>query len=278
MKAIDQHILKEIITERKDKDSYKGDYGRLLLVGGNKEMGGAIIMAAKAAVYSGAGLVTVASDPSNKTALYSHLPEAMFLDMYAERSLADMIPSVDVIVIGPGLGRAEQEENILESVLSHVKPHQRIIMDGDAIHLFSENHSLIASDTMIFTPHLGEWEKLTGLSPEEENSDINQEQVEQLNATVVLKGHRTEVYDGKEIYQNTVGTPAQATGGMGDTLAGMIAGFLGQFEGKTKPILAAVYLHSAIAEEYSKDNYIVLPTMIIDHIPSMMKYYETLTS
>lgn len=92
----------------------------------------------------------------------------------------------------------------------------------------------------------------------------------------MLKSHRTEIYTTNEQYRNPLGTPAMATGGMGDTLAGMITGFLAQFPDKEAAICAAVYLHSQIGEELGKKRYVVLPTEISQQIPRFMKLAENI--
>lgn len=272
MKQIKDLLVLNSIPTR-EADSHKGDYGRVLLVGGNNRMGGAIILSASAALYSGSGLVTVATDPSNKSALLAHLPEAMTLDMYDTETLKTMIESMDVVVIGPGLGKTDKEWNVLQTVLETIQPNQHLLIDGDGISLFVEHGAKTPDAHVIFTPHPGEWKRLSGLSPNEENVEKNMKAREQLDAAIVLKKHHTEIYFEDDIWQNTTGTPAQATGGMGDTLAGMIAGFLAQFSDSKKAVLSAVYLHSKIAEELAKKQYVTLPSHIIERIPETMKQY-----
>ena len=102
MKEIDQALLKKVIIER-PRSSHKGDYGRLLLMGGTYPYGGAIIMAAIAAVHSGAGLVTVATDQENIPALHSQLPEAMAFAVTDQELLTEQIAKAGVILLGPGL-------------------------------------------------------------------------------------------------------------------------------------------------------------------------------
>lgn len=103
MKKLDESILNKVIKPR-PQESFKGTFGKVLLVGGNHQFGGAIIMATAASVYSGAGLVTVATDPINTTALHSQLPEAMVIDFNNHQELAEMVAKVNTVVIGPGLG------------------------------------------------------------------------------------------------------------------------------------------------------------------------------
>ncbi|WP_208558613.1 NAD(P)H-hydrate dehydratase [Marinilactibacillus kalidii] len=272
MKKIEESMVRQSIPIR-EKKSYKGTYGRLLFVGGNEQMGGAIILSAAAGLHSGAGLVTVASAPVNVHALHARIPEAMFLDMYDLDALQEMVKGMDGIVIGPGLGQDDRSNKVLETVLSATSTEQFIVVDGDAISVFiNESMNRPAAD-IIFTPHLGEWKTLSDLSPDEEYLDLNQEKRAALDATVVLKKDQSEIYFQDEVWQNIPGNPSMATGGMGDTLAGMVGGFSAQFASRKEGILSAVYLHSLIANRLSETHYVTLPTMIINEIPKVMKEF-----
>lgn len=272
MNKITQEHVSHWIPERKSQ-SYKGNFGRIACVGGNEQMGGAIILSSSAALYSGAGLVTTASAPENVHALHSHVPEAMFLNIYDLDQLKELIPTMDVIVIGPGLGRTVRSIQVLRTVYESVTEDQHLIVDGDAIFLHVNQRLDIPAAHTIFTPHLGEWQTLTGLSPDEENLKDNQKKQKELNATVVLKKDRTQIYFEENVWENTTGNPSMATGGMGDTLTGMLAGLLGQLKNPKEAILAAVYLHSFIGDELAKENYVTLPSQIIQEIPRVMNKF-----
>ncbi|KRM67934.1 sugar kinase [Apilactobacillus ozensis DSM 23829 = JCM 17196] len=266
-------ILEETIIKRPNK-SYKGTFGRITLIGGNKNFAGAIIMASSAAVYAGAGLVTTMTDKNNKTALNEALPEAMYADYKKITDNKALIQNADVIVIGPGLGTNESSEKILRNVLKLIGKNQKLIIDGSAITLIAKRKIKLPQAKIILTPHQMEWQRLSGIKIDEQNYTVNKKCQEKLNAIVVLKSHRTEIYTNDKCFKNTVGTPAQATGGMGDTLAGMIAGFIGQFKQTEQAVSAAIYMHSKIAEELSKNQYVVLPHQIINNIPYYMKKYQ----
>jgi len=137
MKVIDQALLEKVIIER-SRTSHKGDYGCLLLLGGTYPYGGAIIMAALAAVKSGAGLVTVGTDRENIPALHSHLPEAMAFDLEEQDRLTEQLAKSDLVLIGPGLAENQLGLDILQKVVQTVAEQQILIMDGGAISLFSK--------------------------------------------------------------------------------------------------------------------------------------------
>ena len=271
-----ENILKRVIRVR-PLNSHKGDYGRLLLIGGAYPYGGAIIMAALAAVNSGAGLVTVATDRENIAPLHSHLPEAMAFDIEEQDRLTEQLAKSDLVLIGPGLAENQLGLDILQSVVQTVAEQQILIVDGGAISLFSKAALPFPKAQTVFTPHQKEWEGLSGLSLSDQTAAANQAAVNQLplGSVVVHKKHGTTIYQSgqEQIFELTVGGPYQATGGMGDTLAGMIAAFAGQFKSSSlfERVAAATLLHSLIADKLGQEAYVVLPTAISRAIPRWMK-------
>ena len=276
MLRVDQTLLQQVIVSRQS-DSYKGDYGRLLLIGGTYPYGGAIVMAALAAVQSGAGLVTVATDRENIPALHSQLPEAMAFAVTDQELLVEQIAKAGVILLGPGLKDNDLGTHLVELVFDKVQPHQVLILDGGAISLYTRLALPLPKAQLVLTPHQKEWEAISGLAIEDQGEEATRLALSQLPPASILvqKGPQTKIWrQGQpDYYQLTVGGPYQATGGMGDTLAGMIAGFAGQFPqvGLYERVVVASHLHSAIAEDLSKKSYVVLPTAISRKIPKWMK-------
>lgn len=279
MKTVQKEVIRRVIVKREAR-TYKGDFGRLLMIGGTYPYGGAIIMAAIAAVHSGAGLVTVATDPDNLTALHSHLPEAMGFDLADRDLLCEQIQKADVILVGPGLKESNENQAVLKMIFEQVSSQQVLILDGGAISLFSTAQFDLPEAQLVFTPHQKEWEKLSGLDLASQTEERSQRAVENFpeGTVIVEKRPHTRIWTSgtEEGYQLNVGGPYQATGGMGDTLAGMIAGYTGQFPqvGLYERVVVATYLHSAIAEDLSKEAYVVLPTAISKEIPKWMKKWS----
>jgi len=279
MKVIDQALLKKVIIER-PRSSHKGDYGRLLLIGGTYPYGGAIIMAAIAAVHSGAGLVTVATDQENIPALHSQLPEAMAFAVTDQELLAEQIAKAGVILLGPGLKDNDLGTHLIQLVFDRVQPHQVLILDGGAISLYTRLALPLPQAQLVFTPHQKEWEAMSGLAIADQGEEATRQSLSQLPPASILvqKGPQTKIWEQEQTdyYQLSVGGPYQATGGMGDTLAGMIAGFAGQFPQVSlyERVVVATHLHSAIAEHLSKEAYVVLPTTISQEIPKWMKKWS----
>ncbi|MGT2799068.1 NAD(P)H-hydrate dehydratase [Streptococcus marmotae] len=278
VRILDDSLLRRVIQPRQP-NSHKGDYGRVLLIGGTYPYGGAIFMAARAAVSSGAGLVTVATERAHLPALHASLPEAMGMDFQDEDLLCSQIKKADVILIGPGLALGNREQACFELLMKRVSPGQILILDGGAIQFVKQQGMTALPAGCIVTPHQKEWEVLSGLAIGKQNDRANLGALERFPSDVILvqKSQETTVYQkGQEdVARLLIGGPHQATGGMGDTLAGMIAGFAGQFPQVSlrERVEAAVYLHSAIAAELSKTAYVTLPTAISQEIPRLMKRY-----
>lgn len=276
MKVINQTLLEKVIIER-SRSSHKGDYGRLLLLGGTYPYGGAIIMAALAAVKSGAGLVTVGTDRENIPALHSHLPEAMAFALQDKQLLKEQLEKAEVVLLGPGLGDNAFGEDLVKQVFAGLKQNQILIVDGGALTILARTSLSFPSSQLILAPHQKEWEKLSGITIEKQKEDTTASALTSFPKGTILveKGPATRVWQAgqSDYYQLQVGGPYQATEGMGDTLAGMIAGFVGQFRQASlyERVAVATHLHSAIAQELSQENYVVLPTEISRYLPKIMK-------
>ena len=276
MKVIDQALLEKVIIER-SRTSHKGDYGRLLLLGGTYPYGGAIIMAALAAVKSGAGLVTVGTDRENILALHSHLPEAMAFSLQDQQLLKEQLEKAEVVLLGPGLREDAFGEELVRRFFDSLRKDQILIADGGALGILAKAHLTFPSSQLILTPHQKEWERLSGIVLDHQNTEATARALSAFPQRTILveKGSATRIWKAgqSEYYQLQVGGPYQATGGMGDTLAGMIAGFAGQFHQVNlyERVVVATHLHSAIAQELAQEHYLVLPTEISKILPKTMK-------
>ena len=282
MTEITEAILKKVITKR-SSDTHKGDYGRILLIGGGENYGGAIIMSTSGAVNSGAGLTAVATHPVNLTALHARLPEAMFID-WRDAKLANLIKNMDVVVCGPGLGMSDLAKQIMVILRRCTSEKQTVVLDASALDLISQDKSLLPTNAghLILTPHQMEWQRLSQIRIPFQTDSANIDALNQLipdsNAMLVLKSNHTHIYDGKgQVFVNPLGNPGMATGGMGDTLAGIIGGFVAQFGPSVDTVLAAVYIHSLAGDLINKDNYVVKPTEVSKVLPKLMKKYLELS-
>ncbi len=268
---LDETILTDVIKPR-PQESYKGTFGKILLVGGNHQFGGAIMMATAAAVYSGTGLVTVACDPTNITALHTQLPEAMAIDFTDKAALTGMIKRVNTVVVGPGLGEEAASLRVLKNVFAATMADQTVVIDGSAITLLAREGLALPAGHLVFTPHQMEWQRLSEIEIKHQTPEANKAAQEKLGGIVVVKRHHSEIYTPTGDWRLPIGSAAQAVGGMGDTLAGLVGGFTAQFrDDRVKAVLAATYAHSAVADQLAEDQYVVLPHQISQALPAFMK-------
>ena len=237
-------------------ESHKGDYGRVLVVAGSRSMAGAAVLAATGAVRSGAGLVTVAVPESiypivagqNPCYMVEPLPETSegALALPSKVRIASLMDGNDVIVIGPGLGRdQDQAELVLWLVLMVNKP---MVLDADGINAIQEDVGLLQalSHTVVLTPHPGEFGRLAKLPAKdvlERRLELAVEFARPENLYLALKGNRTIVTDGRRVYFNETGNPGMATGGVGDVLAGVIGALIAQGLGPFEATQLGTHVH-----------------------------------
>jgi len=226
-----ERILDSTIQQalpRRPRSSHKGDFGRVLIVGGGTGMPGAVRLAGEACLRVGAGLVTVAVAPENVPAISAGRPELICLPLADAGALGESAERADVIAIGPGLGRTPWAHRALDAVLRSGKP---LVVDADALNIIAESAGPSRGD-WILTPHPGEAARLLGM----ETREIQQDRLAALDrlvgryhGTVVLKGAGTLI--GAPARTPALcerGNPGMATAGMGDVLTGTIAGVFAQ--------------------------------------------------
>jgi len=245
MKTIAKDSITSIIKKR-NPDSSKGNYGHALLIVGNTGKMGAAVIAAKACLRTGVGLLTVNVPKDERTILQTAIPEAM-LQMREEKR--HHFPLFNAIGIGSGIGTDKSSKRILEEVmkLSDVP----VVYDADALNILSENKkdfSRIAKGSVI-TPHVKEFDRLFGEHQLIEDRIKTAIKVaNEFEIIVVLKGHKTLVACNGEQYMNNTGNAGLAKGGSGDALTGMIVALLAQgYESFTAAKLG-VYLHGLAAD------------------------------
>jgi hydroxyethylthiazole kinase-like uncharacterized protein yjeF len=276
MEKINKIVLNQVINPR-NPHSYKGNYGKILIVAGSNHFGGAAILCSSAAIHSGAGLVTVATAPEKFTAINVRIPEAMTIDYHNKKDLQEAIKNSNVIAIGPGLGTSSIAKGLVKVVLAKATAQQTVILDASALTLIAETDIALQSQAnLILTPHQGEWQRLSQLAIDQQTPANNQAKLKQLNskAVLIVKKHLSEIYYQDRILQIQAGNPGMATGGMGDTLTGILAGFIGQFGFSIKTVSSALLIHSIIADKLNKTNYVVLPSKIIEKLPKYMAKFS----
>lgn len=273
--------LAELLPDR-EPDGHKGDYGHLLLTAGSPGKAGAAILACRAAVRAGAGLVTAAvPEPLLATVDLGSL-ESMTLGLpagpsghLAEAAVAAVLDAAEgksVLALGPGLGQEPvTAAAIRRIVLDCPLP---VVLDADGLNAFAGRAgdlSLRRAETVL-TPHPGELARLLGISTAQVQEDrvaAARGAAEETGAIVVLKGHQTLIASGNLVFVNPTGNPGMATGGTGDVLTGLVGGLLAQGMEALDAALVGVYLHGLAGDlAAAKTGQRALAAAdLLDHLP-----------
>lgn len=277
-------------------DGNKGTFGKVLIAAGSQNMGGAAIFSGLAAYRCGCGLVKMLTHELNHDAVLKHLPEAL-MSLYTgllecdtantcedaevkvqcfKQQIASDCGWADCIVLGPGISTDNTAVMLVNSVLECVKTP--IIIDADALNVIAaHNMSGYAVDRqVIITPHVGEMARLTGLSVKEikENpAKTAKEYAAKEGVVCVLKDARTIVTDGENVYINTSGCDALATGGSGDVLTGVIAGMLMNGLSLFQAAALGCFIHGRAGELAGEDmgNRAVTARDVADYVGNVIK-------
>jgi NAD(P)H-hydrate epimerase len=275
-------------------DTHKGDYGRVFVLAGSVGMTGAAYLCAKAALRSGAGLVTLGIPESLNTIMASKLtcvmthplPEtsAKTLSKKAKDCILELTEKSDVVVMGPGLSQHPDTKRLILRLLEQI--NKPIVLDADGINALAGNTDVLdrVKEDIVLTPHPGEMARLVGLRGA---GEVQKNRLEiargfvkaRKNITLVLKGANTLVIDKNSYYINKTGNPGMATAGSGDVLTGMIGGLMGQSaSGGFTNFEAAqlgVYLHGLAGYIAAKENgeISVIASDILNVLPRVFSQY-----
>ncbi|MFN4182814.1 MAG: NAD(P)H-hydrate dehydratase, partial [bacterium] len=270
---------------------HKGIRGKVLICGGSPGLTGALAMAGNSAVHAGAGLVWVAFPSSLSHIFETKLTEAMKIPLPEEQGLfspasaeilLQKMDDVDVLVLGPGMGRSPSVDAGVRRVVSQWK--KPLVLDADALYVFRNEVGALKGTParMVLTPHSGEIARLMGISAEEverNRVEIARRCAQETGKVVLLKGARSLIAtpEGK-VYVNPTGNKGMATGGSGDVLAGMIGAFLGMGMTPEKSTACGVFLHGLAGDiaAQSRTVYSCSATDILARIPDAFR--EVLSS
>jgi len=286
----------EFITEvaklpERARDAHKGDFGRVLVVGGSQGMIGAPALSANAAFRGGAGLVTIAVPQRVQLAAASlcccatSIPlecnDYGRLDLQAVGQVAKAAGSFDVLAVGPGMGVGGIQENIVQAVLEQSRP---VVLDADGLNNLAAiiNWPELRNCPLVLTPHPGEFARLTGM-------DIASIQAARESAAIeavgrwggqdrpplvcLLKGAGTVVTDAASVYVNDTGNPGMATGGSGDVLTGLLAALIGQGLGPFDAACLAARIHGRAGDRAADDlgEVSLTATDMLDCLPAAVR-------
>ena len=266
-------------------DSHKGDFGRVLAVGGSEGMAGAISLTGLAALRSGSGLVKVAVPEMIQSLVASINPCLMSIGCAADgdgfhganaSSLTHHCLWADVVAIGPGMGQGSAQQWILHQLYPSVEVP--MVVDADGLNALAACDQFDLSKhegQRVLTPHPGEFCRLIGekITSREKLEERAKQLAKDTQTVIVLKGKGTFVTDGESDYRNATGNPGMATAGSGDVLTGVITSFIGQGFSTYEASMLGVYLHGKAGDEAAKSVGAIslIATDIVEHLATALK-------
>lgn len=280
LKTVDRAALRRWLPPR-PKTAHKGDFGKILLLCGAVGYTGAPVLAARAAVRTGAGLVFVGVPQSVYPIVAGKLTEPMvfplpdrdgMLSEAAIPAILERLKTCDACLIGCGLGRSAGTFAVVKAVLENARCP--LVVDADGINVLAGHIDVLrgAACPVILTPHDGEFRRLGGdLTVSRPSAALRLHR--ETGATVLLKGHRTVICGAEGCYVNRCGNPGMATGGSGDVLAGVIVSLLGQGLSPTHAAAVGAWLHGTAGDFCARciGECGMLPSDIIDVLPRLLK-------
>lgn len=253
-------LLRGALPER-PLDTHKGTCGKVLVVGGSSGYTGAAALASEAALRSGAGLVYLALPESLNSSMEAKLTEVITCPLPENKEkalcpaslpkLKELTSIVDVVAVGPGLGRSP---DTVEMILKYLEElNIPAVIDADALYALSQKKLKKFKTFFVLTPHFAEMARLAGVEVDDVKKDplgVSRDFASRTSSVLVLKGAHSLVTlpDGR-VFLNTTGNPGMATAGSGDVLTGMIAGLIAQGVNIEMAAAAGVYFHGAAGDE-----------------------------
>ncbi|MGL5743400.1 MAG: NAD(P)H-hydrate dehydratase [Legionella sp.] len=257
------------------KNSHKGSYGHVLVIGGGSGMPGAISLVAKASMRVGAGSVSVATWPEHAKNALPLIPEAMVSGIHSVNDLMPLLARATVCVIGPGLGESDWATSLFLAAITSQLP---MVIDASALRLLAENPQL--DDNWVLTPHPGEAASLLSCTTELIQKDRYQAAAkiqQQYGGVVVLKGIGTVIQTAeKDTFVCPRGNPNMASAGMGDVLSGIIAGLCAQGLSLSDAAQCGVWAHAVAGDQIAKKlgGAGMLASDLFDVLPHILNYPE----
>jgi hydroxyethylthiazole kinase-like uncharacterized protein yjeF len=271
---------------KRNVNTHKGDYGSVLVVGGSEGLTGAACLCAQAALRMGAGLVRVGIPRSLNSIFEIKLTEVMSLPLEEEdgclslkafAQIENIVGKIDVIALGCGASQHPETQELLLKIIKNIdKP---LVVDADGLNALSTDIAVLTqrkTKQLVLTPHAVEFSRLTQHDTDsivKKRKALVKNFAFQYNLTLVLKGHRTLISDGKKLFENTTGNPGMATAGSGDVLTGIIAGLIAQGLDTFEAAQWGVYLHGVAGDlaAREKTEFCLIASDIIDYLPKAIK-------
>lgn len=246
----------QIKIPQRSENSHKGDFGKVLVLGGCKGMGGAAILSSEASLFCGSGLVHLHTHSTNVEASLKRNPEVMTLGIDNDYEIFD---GIDVVLCGPGLKDDEWSYGVYKQAIT-INDKHALILDAGALRYLSKSYKdfQVTNRSLILTPHPGEASMLLNVSIDEiqeDRSGAAKEISNKYNADVILKGNKTIVCSkiDNRISLCNEGGPELATGGTGDILAGVISAMVAQKLTPHDSCILSIALHARAGKSFNEN-------------------------
>ncbi|MHA1754004.1 MAG: NAD(P)H-hydrate dehydratase [Candidatus Odinarchaeia archaeon] len=246
----------KVVVKNRNMDSKKGDFGKLLIIGGSENYHGAPLFSAMAAMKTGVDLVILSAPELISHTLRTYSPNLIvrpypgsYLTVESLKFIDELISWADAVVIGPGLGVKEETKTAVKELFNKIKSlNKPAVIDADALKVLAMNKTILKNSKTVVTPHRGEFKLLTGLeikSSKELISKLSEikKEVSEFGITFAIKGSVDLITDGVEYKLNFTGNPGMTVGGTGDVLTGIIGCLLSQSVEPFDAAAAAVFLN-----------------------------------
>lgn len=276
-----KRLVRELLPVRR-RDSHKGDYGRVLLLCGSEGLTGAARLAARGALRTGSGLVYLGVPekiyPVLAASAGSEIVFPLPCDAQGRLSLAALAPitarleHMDAVLLGPGLGQSEALTQLICQLLRVCRVP--LVLDADGINAIAAHMDVLRGSAcpVLLTPHDGEFLRLGGDPKAPDRVAEAMRLADRSHAIVLLKGSRTLITDGLNVYVNQTGNPGLATGGSGDVLAGILVSLLGQHIMPLEAAAAAAWLRGTAADLTARElgEYGMVPEDVLLRLPRLL--------
>lgn len=277
---LNQEKVLSILPDR-DPWGHKGTFGRILLLCGSRGFTGAAYLAAMGALRSGAGLTFLGVPESiyaieavklNEPVVFPLPEEDGKLGYMAVGEILQRLPSMDAVLVGPGLGQSMGTLSVVKAVLENAQCP--VVLDADGINVIREHKDILRGrkNPTILTPHEGEFLRFGGTLGDDRMTSAACF-AREWNCILLLKGHETCISDGVVHYCNKTGNPGMAVGGSGDVLAGIIVSLLGQGVAPLEAAACAAWLHGKAGDLCAEKigQYGMLPSDMLTVLPRLLK-------
>lgn len=281
MKYVTAAFVRKHLPLSRPKEAHKGDFGRLLVVGGSSRYTGAPALVALAALRAGVDLSIVCAPAETAKLISSYSPDLITVKLPCEDLEEKVLPLIEeelkkstAVVIGPGLGvKTETQEAVRELLKRMGESEVPVLVDADGLKAVAAEKSL-ARRNLVLTPHAGEFEILSGKPlPRglEERVEAVRSFSKELGCVVLLKSHVDIIAGDGKVMLNRTGNPGMTVGGTGDVLAGIVGGFLAQGVGAFEAAAAGAYVNGMAGDLCLREKgYWFVASDLLEKIPEVL--------